>query len=314
MGKQKTTPTPHDDFFKLLFEEKEKAAAFIRAGLPPEIVAKLNLSSLEKVDGAFHDRDLGNFRADVIYQCDFGRDQKVTLSLLFEHKSYIPRYPHLQLLKYMLGIWEIQARNNEALRPVLPIVFYHGQGKWQNRDFFSYFENGVVDPDLQRFIPNFIYWLCSLEAENDDWILDKIEPLAMRIALLVMKHIGAPNILELLSFIFEGAEELIETEEGRRDFAEIYLYLIKGSKEDSAKIKQIMDHETFMNRPIPVGSTLWQMVEEYKKKAAQEAAAEATAKSKLEIALNLLSNGIALSIISEATGLSLEQLKSLSAS
>lgn len=301
--KEQEFPTPHDDFFKVIFEQKEKAAAFIQAGLPKQIVAKLNLETLRKMDVAFSDRDLGNFRADVIYQCDYGDERKVLVSLLFEHKSYIPRYPHLQLLKYMLGIWESQVKNGEDLQPIIPIIFYHGQTEWKYRTMDTYFEGGSIDPGLRPFLPNFTYWLTSLEAEDDQWIMENFPHLSLRIGLLLMKHIGSPKILNHLSFIFEGAEGLELTEAGRSELAEYLLYLFKGSRKDPAAIRKVMDHETYMNRPVPVGSSLWQWLQNEK--------AEGKVEGKTEVAKNLLKDGISPIKVASLTGLPIETVEAL---
>lgn len=36
-----------------------------------------------------------------------------------------------QVLRYKLRIWERDVRAGEGLRPIVPVVVYHGQEKWR---------------------------------------------------------------------------------------------------------------------------------------------------------------------------------------
>ena len=155
MNMENNSLTPHDDFFKLQIEVKEKAADLLQASLPAPLLAKLKINTLKLTNNSFTDGEMGNFRADVIYECEFGDDQPVWITVLFEHKSYVEPYPHLQLMKYMWRVWDREAKNGDLLRPILPILFYHGEQEWEYRPFEACFQGGRVDPELHPFMPFF---------------------------------------------------------------------------------------------------------------------------------------------------------------
>ncbi len=74
----------------------------------------------------------------------------------------LPIYPHLQLLRYMLEIWEYCEKNKLPLIAVIPIIVYHNkhQRKWIKKPFESSFKH--IDEDLKPFIPTFDYQLTDL--------------------------------------------------------------------------------------------------------------------------------------------------------
>ena len=88
---------PHDAFFKLQMEVKEKAASFIRGTFPEDIVERLNLDTLELSKSSFIDSNADSFAADVVYECEFDGNEKVLITLLFEHKSQPEKFPQIQI-------------------------------------------------------------------------------------------------------------------------------------------------------------------------------------------------------------------------
>ena len=300
---ENTSLTPHDNFFKLQMEVKEKAADFIQAVLPASLTDKLDFTTLEHKNDSFVDSTGGNFRADVIYECSFGTGQKVTVTLLLEHKSYREPFPHLQLLRYMLGIWDRQKKNEGVLRPIIPLIFYHGEQAWRYRSFESYFEGGEVDPVLRPFMPFFQFYFLNLEAEGEDWIEEQIKILSLKIALRLMQKIRSNSVTDELGAIFEGAEELLKSEMGRKEFEEISLYLHKGLQGSPEQTKKAMDYITFLNTPNPKDSPAWY--------SEQKGKAEGKAEAKLEVAKNLLNKGMDIEFVMEVTGLSREEIKAL---
>jgi Putative transposase, YhgA-like len=95
----------------------------------------------------------------------------IKITFLFEHKSYIPKYPHLQLLRYMLEIWEDCEKNKKPLISIVPIIVYHNANEkkhWRYKPFSDYFKD--IDESLQSFIPSFEYQLTDLtNLNNEQW-------------------------------------------------------------------------------------------------------------------------------------------------
>jgi predicted transposase/invertase (TIGR01784 family) len=86
------------------------------------------------------------------------------------------------------------------------------------------------------------------------------------------------------------------------------LWNLKGPKE---KIFKAMDHETYMNRPHPMGSTAWQIEEKGKVKGRAEGMLEGKLEGKVEVALNMLKAGFNVEKVTELTGLSMTLVRML---
>ncbi len=125
----------HDKLFKTVFTKKEAVAEFIDKLLPKNISQHIDLDSLELDSTEYTDEQLKIHCSDVVYNCNYLSEKEnqpipIKISLLFEHKSYPEKYPHLQLMRYFLNMWEIQTKQKQKLTPITPIIFYHGKSKW----------------------------------------------------------------------------------------------------------------------------------------------------------------------------------------
>ena len=95
---------PHDIFFKEVFSDRERIVDLIHGIFPDKLKSNINLSTLELDNASYVDEKFKESFSDLVYNCQYKSKVKVKISLLFEHKSYVPGYPHVQLLKYMTGI------------------------------------------------------------------------------------------------------------------------------------------------------------------------------------------------------------------
>jgi predicted HTH domain antitoxin len=90
---------------------------------------------------------------------------KMQITFLFEHKSYLPKVPQIQLLMYLASGYMEQLNNDEDLTLIVPIIVYHGSAKWHYKPFKDYFKN--FDDDFAVFLPLFDYWLTDLQKYPD---------------------------------------------------------------------------------------------------------------------------------------------------
>ena len=95
---------PHDKFFKEVFSGQEEVASFIRGGLKKDISEKIDTETLRIDNNSYIDSELDEYFSDVVYNCTYKNGEPLKIALLFEHKSYVPDYPHLQLNRYILNI------------------------------------------------------------------------------------------------------------------------------------------------------------------------------------------------------------------
>jgi Putative transposase, YhgA-like len=161
---------------------------------------------MKRVNDSFTDEELSEHLADVVYQTEFA-GQKTLVTLLFEHKSYIEKYPHLQLLQYILNIWKEERKQKKDLSIIIPIIIHHGEGNWQYKSMKSYFEG--VHPALEKFIPAFDYLFFTLDKIEDYQIANfQNTLLSMTAMLLKHSHDEEDEFLKLSSFWAEKLNRL----------------------------------------------------------------------------------------------------------
>ena len=108
---------------------------------------------------------------------------------MFEHKSYPDPLIALQLLRYMVRIWEQSLKQQQSLLPIVPLVFYHGPQKWQVAlDFVALFDLPEV---MKPYVPNYRYWLYDLSQYSDEQIRGGI---ILQVSLRLLKYIREDDI------------------------------------------------------------------------------------------------------------------------
>jgi predicted transposase/invertase (TIGR01784 family) len=206
---------PHDKFFKEIFGKPDLAADFVRNYLPPAIVNSLDLASLEVQKESFVDDELQESFADLIYRVRLNQSHKTAfVCLLFEHKSRPDKWAVFQILSYLLKFWErCKKQKTKKLPLVFPILFYHGQDKWEySPNLSTLFDHRELSPlafaAWQTYTPNFSYYLCDLSALEETEIRGQA---VVRAALLIMKNIARlheePQLLNVWQSFGEVAHQ-----------------------------------------------------------------------------------------------------------
>lgn len=89
---------PHDAFFKQFMTRPEIAADFLTQHLLADVLALLDLATLDEQKESFVDPDLRQHFSDVLYQVQTKRGKPLYIYQLFEHKSYPDKGVALQVL------------------------------------------------------------------------------------------------------------------------------------------------------------------------------------------------------------------------
>ncbi|MBU1171552.1 MAG: Rpn family recombination-promoting nuclease/putative transposase [Proteobacteria bacterium] len=180
----------HDKLFKITWSNLENARSFLENYLPPDLLSIFDLNSLEICKGSFVEKDLKEFHSDLLYKVKTNGGSAY-IYFLFEHKSYPDSLIHLQLLKYMIGIWDLGIKQNKRkhLDIIVPLVMYHGKTIWNSPENFGGLFTGT--PDIaQMYIPDFQYLLFDLHNYSDQQIRGTI---VSRLVMLMFKHIFDPD-------------------------------------------------------------------------------------------------------------------------
>jgi len=298
----------HDSFFKNMFSVKENLQDLLQGTLPREVLSKINLDTLEYDPTEYVDQELDSYFRDITCNMLYG-DKQIKISLLYEHKSYPSKTIHLQLLRYILNVWESQESSKVELTPVIAIVFYHGKQRWTRQEIVK-----NIPEELKRFVPLFDYVLFDTKDFEDHAIIQHFKRPNVKIGVWFMKRSN-----NLIGFIQENpllAREIL------REFRNIektnihrilfYLYNVSGMAPE--KIDQIMKtispeskdvFEEYRIRLIEQG------IEQGIEKGIEKGMEKGIEQSLKETAVNMITKGYSDEQIKEITKLSIKRIKIL---
>lgn len=256
---------PHDEFFKAAFSQKDVALDYLQKMLPAALLEKLDLRKIKRINGSFVSPSLREFFSDVAYQCPLlDSEKQVMVSFILEHKSSPESRPHLQLLRYMLDSWEEQLKQKKDLTLIIPIIIYHGEENWHQRDLSSYFGEQIPE-SFKAYLPEFDYIFTHVTAMSDAQILALGKGLLVN-AFLMLKHIHTPEyILHNPQVIFVNL-----TEPGSpRDFiVAILAYFLKNTELAQEKIQTFI--KTLPNVLNQTAMSTYEMILEEGRKKERE--------------------------------------------
>lgn len=136
----------------------------------------------------------------------------------------------------MLGLWRHAVANKaEKLPIVVPMVIYHGEGRWNHKPFESYFDGGEQEL-FQSYIPRFNYWLTNLQTASDEEITRRYKEFILQKGFLFMKYIRDRELLDKLDELLAGFEELVKDPNMRIYFRSFYVYLASGNDKEKNRI------------------------------------------------------------------------------
>ena len=271
-GVSVTEPTqPHDKLFKGLLDQPGAAGALLRERLPPEIVGLLTEEPPELVDGEFIDEALRGSQSDRLFRVRLKDGGDVLLYVLIDHKSAPDPGVLLQLLGYLLRIWQRYAGGKaEALRslpPILPMVVYHGAGAWTVS--LSLRDTIRAPEAIKRHQPDLRYVLVDLGPIPNEH-LSASAPL--RAGLLALKYSHQEGDVEAV---------LVQAFTDARDLPSLFKMLVVYATTVYATV-----NSDLLRRAISKVKPEWE--DEMLSIAAKEWIAEGRAEGKAEVLLRLL--------------------------
>jgi predicted transposase YdaD len=181
---------PHDHFARRTFDVVDHTRALLRTQLPPELLAKLRLDTLQHTRETFLSSGENEKRIDLLYSANFVDGTEVLIYFLLEHKSYVDRRIALQLLEYVLKIHDWRRRNNQPLCVVIPIVIYHGDKPWDEPT--SLRDKIPASQQLSGFIPDMQAIVIDFTRQSPDTFADVPELEARIRTLQLVRLRGTP--------------------------------------------------------------------------------------------------------------------------
>ncbi len=160
-------PSPHDKLFRLALADTRAVLAELRAVLPKGLAERLEPESLEQLPGSFIDESLRASSSDLLFSARLA-GEPLLIYFLFEHKSEVDRTALLQLLRYMVRIWEKHGVTaSSALPPIVPILVHHSHTGWTASTRFESLFAPELLPLLGAHLPSFEVLLDDLSHKDD---------------------------------------------------------------------------------------------------------------------------------------------------
>jgi predicted transposase/invertase (TIGR01784 family) len=298
----------HDGLFGFAFDKKNVVESFVKEYLPEEITKDLDFLTLTPEKDTFIDQKLSRCYSDVLYHIQF-RNNPAYLYFLFEHKSWEPNFPGLQLLKNMTRIWEKHVEHHKGtqkLPPIIPMLIYHGEYPWKiDTNFVSMFD---IPDIMMKYIPAFSFELSDVSHMPEEEIKGDLE---LRIVLTAFRYIFHPEIMSRLKDIFQLFREIPDKSKFNQYLEALLIYL--GSNIKDVKPEQLRDavNEALVEGGAMMSTVFEQVLEKGKEIGVKEGEERGEEKNKLKVALNCLIKGMDIQTIAEITDLPIERIERL---
>jgi len=286
-------PSPHDEFFKEIFGDLDRARDFLRDTLPPDVRELLDLSRIERESESFLSEELAETYADLVFSCPLA-ESTALVAILLEHKSWAPKHPHLQLLSYMLGIWQRSEKDGKLLPAVIPIVLYQGREAWTVR---SLSQSIASFPErLRPFLPDFDFLLIDLARTSGEELRAHYGNRSVLLAMELMKAIFTREEVKDLMERLSPADGPLDQDLAMRFLRVVLRYIFRRSDTDAREAL------TYALHPATREVTMtWE--EQILTRGKAEGLEEGIRASKLEDARKLLDRGCDWAFVTDITGI-----------
>ena len=307
---QKNNKNSHDVFVKKAMSDKNVAKEFFEANLPQDILSQVDLSTLKQEKENYFDNTLGNGIVDLIYSVNFGLDKGYLIALV-EHQSTQDYKMPLRIMKYVLRICDDYLKKNKGgkIPLIYPILFYSGQKKYTAPlSLYSLFANSER---AKEFLTKPIQLVESSNFQKDDIR-------GRNYAGLMMYFMSKIRERDIFPFIHEVIESITKiSEDGDIAYIESILYYIL-EKADSEKVDGIFSEfkKAVTIEHSEVIMTIAERLEQRgvlkgKEVGIQIGIEKGREEGIKKVAVNMLLKKLDAKIISESTGLSVEEIKNL---
>ncbi len=192
MGNVQPAPLPHpkhDALFHAMVSNPQRAGTLLVENLPESLALLVNQAEPpERVEGSFVDGEGRSTRSDALFRVRLGTDKSVLLYVLLEYQSHPDPAMPVEILAYMASFWKAEmeqagARSGRRRPAIVPLVFYHGAGKWDVP--LSVLRMIDMPRGLKKALRGFGYFLCNFGSTNSARLSEDPEANAALLALAV---------------------------------------------------------------------------------------------------------------------------------
>lgn len=179
----------HDSSSKLIFGNAELCSQFLRNYMDIPILRNIKAEDIEDVTERYIPMFTEERNSDTVKRIKISEKDTLFFVSLIEHKTKVDYNVSMQLLRYMVYIWEDYEREMERQHkgisktkgfrypPILPIVYYEGTGKWTAARNLQ--DRILFDKAFEPFTPRFFYKLIELNSYSLGELVEKNDELSL---------------------------------------------------------------------------------------------------------------------------------------
>ena len=163
----------HDTGYKFLFSHADLVRELLEVFAPEGLSELLDYSTLRPETGSFITPAMKRREDDIVWSIEL-QGQRIYLYLLMEFQSSIDRGMPVRIMQYVAALYDHLIRSKQidlvsGLPPVLPIVIYNGDVRWQHSpEIFD-----MIEPHptvLAPFQPHLRFWLLDEGSFSADYL------------------------------------------------------------------------------------------------------------------------------------------------
>ena len=306
----------HDKFFKNVFKNEENTRALLRSCLPPTLNEAIDYTCLSIDPTNYISPQFAEGYSDIVAKTRIRTREKgfrlLDLYILVEHKSYLDAAIFIQLLGYMILMWQEDIKNKVPLRLIIPVVFYHGESKWTIP--LSFLDQFDVDEEVKKYLLDFRYILFDT-SEIDLWAeknRDLKENLYFFTSMVMMKQTFNENLEEIKRMFRLWVEKEFHRNPEVMQF--VLTYLAQTANIDRDTLEEMLNESKLDGGAIM--ETLYQKIENEGiqkgiQKGKQEGIQEGIQEGKQEVVLNAFEKGLPEDTIASITGFSMKEIRKM---
>lgn len=294
----------HDKFVRESFSDVRRASAFIEHFLPRELVVTLDLSTLRLKKESYMTKELKEYFSDLVFEVSLKENLNgsVDIALLFEHKSSPDNNVLIQVGSYMFGHWFRCVTERKKLKVIIPVIYYQGKKKWELPDLSALFK--TYPTSISDYVPKMKHVFISLQSIPESQI-ETMRDTMMAAAVIAQKWRINPV---KLAGDFKRIFDLFPKEGYDWNFLEmIVVYALNVSD-----ISEEALADSIKNIPPKlkdnIMTTYSRLLEKGEQIGIQKGEQIGIQKEKMEVVLNSFDHGVDISLISNITGLTKDEI------
>ena len=196
---------PHDSSSKIIFGNAELCSQFLRNYMDMPILKNIRAEDIEDVSERYLPMFTEERNSDTVKRVKISEKDTLYFISLIEHKTNVDYNICMQLLRYMVYIWEDYEKEAEKKHkgitktkdfkypPILPIVYYEGTQRWSAARNFK--DRIFFDRAFEPFTPKFFYKLVQLNEYSVKELVEKNDELSL--VMLINRIQSAEEFREL---------------------------------------------------------------------------------------------------------------------